>query len=214
MTWIVPPIWTGTTCYILGCGYSLASTPTKLLSGRHVIAVNDSYIRYPSANVLYFCDGQKWWNDNCEEVREHFRGHYIVTSHRDSPPPKIPGVCVLRLTEKTGLETDPGMLRHGANSGYQAINLAFHFGARRIVLLGMDMHATNGYSHWRRRNREPSPHSFHQILQRHMLPNFPSLVTPLQEAGVEVLNCTPGSALQCWPMRDLHEVLQEEDRLC
>ena len=179
-----------------------------------MIAVNDSYLRFPTADILYFCDGQKWWDQNREEVQEHFLGHHIVTAYREGPIPKISGVHVLRLTDRTGLETDPGVLRHGANSGYQAINLAYHLGARRIVLLGMDMHATNGFSHWRRRKQEPSPHSFHQTLQRHMLPNFQSLVVPLQDAGVEVTNCTPGSAIQCWPLRDLREVLQEEDRLC
>lgn len=211
MTWIVPPEWLGDTAFILGCGPSLAKTHTAALRGQHVIAINDSYLRAPWASVLYFCDGLKWWNANKDEVTAHFRGRYLVTSYSDGIPPKIPSVHTLHLTGAEGLEDDPGCLRHGSNSGYQAINLAYHFGARRIVLLGMDMRADNGHCHWRTRpQQEPSPESFHKTLQRHMLPKFQSLVEPLRKAGVEVINCTPGSALTVFPMRQLEEVLSAD----
>jgi hypothetical protein len=123
--------------------------------------------------------------------------------------PKIPGVKTLRLTGATGLEDDPGRLRHGSNSGYQAINLAYHFGAKRIVLLGMDMH-TDGHCHWRKRTVETTPGDFNQTLRQTMLPKFNSLVEPLREVGVEVFNATPGSALTCWPLCTLEEFLHAE----
>jgi hypothetical protein len=44
-----------------------------------------------------------------------------------------------------------------------------------------------------------------------MLPKFPSLVTPLQQAGVQVFNCTPDSALKVFPFLALKEALQAEE---
>jgi len=40
-----------------------------------------------------------------------------------------------------------------------------------------------------------------------MLPHFPTLQPALTERGIEVINCTPGSALTCFPMGNLDEVL-------
>jgi hypothetical protein len=203
VSWIVPPEWLGETAFILGCGPSLAQSHTAALRGRRVIAINDSFLRAPWADVLYFCDGWKWWKNYEAQVQEHFTGRYIVTSTDE-----IPGVKHLQLTGEQGLEDDPGALRHGKNSGYQAINLAVHFGVNRIILLGYDMQA-NGRCHWRTRpgREEKQVEVFHRLLQDRMLPNFASLVAPLREAGVEIVNCTPGSALTVWPMRTLEEVL-------
>ena len=43
-----------------------------------------------------------------------------------------------------------------------------------------------------------------------MLPHFNTLVAPLAplaELGVEVLNCTPGSAFKCFPNAELEKSL-------
>jgi len=36
------------------------------------------------------------------------------------------------------------------------------------------------------------------VLREEMLPKFQSLVEPLKERSIEVVNATPGSALTCW----------------
>jgi hypothetical protein len=38
--------------------------------------------------------------------------------------------------------------------------------------------------------------------------HFRSIAEPLKAAGVQVLNCTPDSALDCFPVADLRSVLQ------
>ena len=104
-----------------------------------------------------------------------------------------------------GLCTCPGRVHLGGNSGYQAVNLAFHFGAREIVLLGFDMHRQNG-GHW---------HGEHEGMlsapERH-LPvwrrAFDALAHDLAARGVRVTNATPGSALQCFPRGDLWSALR------
>jgi hypothetical protein len=39
------------------------------------------------------------------------------------------------------------------------------------------------------------------------LPHYRTLPPDLEKAGVEVVNCTPGSALDCFPRAKLEEVL-------
>jgi hypothetical protein len=199
--WVVPPAWSGDTCYILAGGPSLARVPISRLRNRgHVIVINDSFELAPWAGVLYFCD-QRWWDRKKFDVKTRFQGRQLVTLENI-----IPGVRTLRNSGALGLETDPGALRHGSNSGYQAINLAYHFGARRIILLGYDLRIDGDRTHWHPGHPGQTPAGFGLTLKT-MLATFPSLVEPLKEAGVEVLNATEGSALDCFPRVPLTTVM-------
>lgn len=199
--WSVPRDWEGETVAIIGCGPSLQHVdPGKLLAFRRAIAINDALLRAPWADLHYFCD-QQWWESNLYTM--HGFPVLRVTMEND-----IPGVLRLRNTGPTGLETDPTGLRHGSNSGYQAINLAYHFGAKRIVLFGFDMRVVHDRTHWRERNGEMATARFQRTLTNTMLPKFQTLVEPLREAGVEVLNATPGSALTCWPSVSIDDILE------
>jgi hypothetical protein len=205
--WTVTPEWTGEVAYLLGCGPSLNCEDVNRLHGRRVIAINDSYLLAPWAEVLYWCD-EKWWLQHRERVANTFRGRIIATLEN-----QIEGVRALRNAGQLGLETDPGAIRNGSNSGYQAINLAVHLGVKRIVLLGYDMQVKGDRLHWQPRADMQNAVGFQRTLQTTMLPKFDSLKEPLRKAGVEVVNCTVGSALKVWPYRPLGQVLQEEEVL-
>ncbi len=200
--WSVPPEWTGETAFLIGGGPSLRGFDASILRGRRVIAINNSWELAPWADVLYFCD-YKWWEWHGDKVTEGFEGRYIVTP---SQILKDPRGRLVTLTGGTGLETDPGGLRHGSNGGYQAINLAYHFGAKRIVLLGYDMTADKR-THFHDGHPTTKMDAYRRTLEFSMLPKFPTIVEPLKKAGVEVINATPGSALKCWPYRPLEEIL-------
>jgi hypothetical protein len=199
--WTVPPEWTGETAFILAGGPSLIGFRAEQLRGHRVIAINGSFRLAPWADALYFCDAS-WWRANSQSVNEIFDGRYIVTIADVNG-----GVRRLRATGETGLEDDPGALRTGCNSGFQAINLAYHFGAKRIVLLGYDMQCAAGRTHWHGGYKGQSADRFQRLLKTAMLPKFDSLVAPLAAAGVEIVNATPDSALTCWPSASLQSVL-------
>lgn len=95
------------------------------------------------------------------------------------------------------------MIHEGGNSGYQAINLAFHTGAKRIVLLGFDMQRTDGKAHWFGNHpgnmQVPSPYA-------DWLHKFEQLAADLKVQGVEVLNCTRETALTCFERVSLDAV--------
>lgn len=103
------------------------------------------------------------------------------------------------------LNTAPGRICGGNNSGFQAINLAYHFGARRIILLGYDMQFTGGKTHWHGDHPKglANPSEFSRFLQ-----HFPALAAGCKQAGVEVINCTRQTALEAFPRADLHEALK------
>lgn len=206
--WTVPPEWTGETCMILAGGPSLRGFNTYCLAGLRVIAINESYRLCPWADVLYWAD-TKWWDRRKADVAAVFQGRYIMTVAE-----KVDGtVKQLRNTGVEGFDPDPGALRTGANSGYQAIHLAAHFGAKRIVLLGYDMRIVGPLTHWHEGHPGQQPHSLQATLTQTFLPKFQGLVDPLAERGIEVINATPGSALKCWPQRSLDSVLAEEGEL-
>ena len=104
-----------------------------------------------------------------------------------------------------GLSSDPTLLHTGGNSGYQAVNLAVLLGAKRILLLGYDMkHGPNGEKHWHEDHsaNNPPPAQLADWVKI-----YATMLPDLEKAGVVVVNCTPESALDCFPKAKLEEVL-------
>lgn len=99
-----------------------------------------------------------------------------------------------------GLSTKPGHIHFGGNSGYQAINLVYHFGAAEIVLLGYDMGGTHWFGKHPPQLEKGTPFM-------NLIPKFWALARDLQLEGVEVINCSRESALQCFVRKDLEAVL-------
>lgn len=94
----------------------------------------------------------------------------------------------------------------GGNGGMQAVNLAWHLGADRIVLLGYDMQITDGQLHWHGQHvnklGDPKPD-----LMRRWAVAAASVAGALIELGVDVVNCSRQSAAQGWPRRPLENVI-------
>jgi hypothetical protein len=97
-----------------------------------------------------------------------------------------------------------GEVNTGQNSGYQAIGLAYQFGAARILLTGFDMQHTAGRSHWH--GDHPAGMGNAQNIHR-WVRHFAALADDLRAVGVEVVNCTRETALECWPRSTLEAEL-------
>lgn len=96
-------------------------------------------------------------------------------------------------------------IHFGGNSGYQAINLAYLWGANRIILLGFDMRRVDNRAHWF--GDHPRAKGFHNpVAFEHWIRMFDGLARDLKREGVEVINCTPGSALRCFATNDIHRI--------
>jgi len=97
------------------------------------------------------------------------------------------------------------VIHFGSNGGYQAINLAYLFGAKRIILLGFDMkRGKNKKSHWHGEH----PGGLNKSLPFHeWLKNFSGLAEDLKAEGIVVENATRDTALECFKKTELEVAL-------
>jgi hypothetical protein len=194
----VPRRWPGETVVLIGAGPSLTLEDVQACRGQaRVIAINRSVELAPWADVLYACDAKMWkWLGGAPS--------FTGLKYTLDPDARIwPAVTILRNTGPLGLEADPSGLRTGKNSGYQAINLAVHLGAARILLLGYDMApAPTGVTHWHGEHPSGPASPYPQ-----MRAAFASMVEPLAAAAVTVINCSRRTALDTFPRMALVDAL-------
>lgn len=165
-----------------------------------VMAINCTWRLVPWADALYAGDHQ-WWDRYGEEAQA-FAGEKWTCDSRAAQRFKLNRV---KVGIGHGLCREPGKVNSGGNSGYQAVNLAWHFGARQIVLLGFDMHRNSG-AHWHGEHEGMlSAPASHIAVWRN---RFESLAQDLRADGVSVVNATEGSALQWFPRMPMAEALR------
>lgn len=195
------PDWSSDVCFIVGGGPSVADLDPECLRGRRVIGVNEAGLTVvPWCDVLLWAD-LRWLNWNRERLHLHtgwmkVHRHSGVVSGAFRMKFRPGGLCLTR--DALG----------GHDCGSSAINLAYHFGCKKIVLLGfecMDL----PMERWREGN-------FHN---HHLLPPLPGqrvgkflpahrrMSADLRARGIQVYNATPVTALDCWPRVELEEAL-------
>lgn len=156
--------------------------------------MNDAYRLAPWADVHYFADAQWWrWHKDRPEFG-------AFAGERCSIEPTgfeidDPAVHILRNAGPDGLALDGTGLATGYNSGHQALNLAILAGAARVLLLGYDgKPGAGGQMHWFGDHPVKTPPSWLPLFCRKLREAAPLIA----QAGVEVVNCSPGSAIDAF----------------
>ncbi len=200
-------LWPGETVVIIASGPSLTQADVDAVRGRaRTVVVNDNYRKAPWADVLYAADVE-WWNYHAKARRENdqtpwtqFPGMKLSIGRKNASVgtkhhAHLADVGVLKNTGMEGLELKPDSLKHGMNSGAQAIGVAYHLGAARILLLGYDCKMTGGEAHWFGHHpsglRRDSPYSSFKHC-------FELMAKDLTARGVEVVNCSRETSLTCF----------------
>lgn len=160
-----------------------------------VIIVNDNYQLAPWADMHYACDlkWHKWHHNDLSE----FEGAKF-TMDREAA-----SLYRLRYIEGRaghGLSIDPSLIHTGGNSGFQALNVAYHMGASHVMLLGFDMKLSEkGASHWFgdhpdgiRSNYAPWLKAFEQAAKQDL---------------IDIINCTRDTALTCFEQMTIQEAI-------
>lgn len=194
------------TAVVIASGPSLADWQLEHIERAHaagacsVLTVNNTCQRAPWADVHYFgdymavrhylpvlraqCRGE-WWSSSAA-ARERFGTQYV----RGVPRPGF-GERVVHLN---------------GNSGAQAINLAMCFGSLKVLLVGFDMQAgPKGEAHWF--GQHPG-HLVQIQLYREWIHHLTKAAPDATKRGVDIVNVTPGSALDCFRRGDLLEELK------
>lgn len=196
MSWSVPAEWPGERCFILAGGESLKAQRAFVprLQGR-VIAIKHSMVLKPDADVMLVSgrDDPKV----CRGLFPKFKGARIISRH--TYPGFPPNVLLLKRTQDpTRLSDDPRQLA-GLDAGASAINLAYLFGSREIILLGYDQQGGR-WLNGEIRHHLPYPPQEH--FDRHLRALGP-LAEDLKARGVRVVNCSPTSAVECFEKQPL-----------
>lgn len=106
-----------------------------------------------------------------------------------------------------GLSRRPGVIRLGGNSGFQALGLALHFGAAKVVLLGYDMQAPKGRLHWHADHTGVPAHRLGNPVPEKMREWVKHFTELSNQSRVPIVNATRQSALKCFPKVSLEESL-------
>lgn len=190
----------------IASGPSLTREQTDLVGLRHkfggfkVIAVSDSWKWARYANYIYACD-RRWWDAYYHDVRTLTDAKLYTMDRGAAVEHKLNWI---ESDKMHGLGRN-GKIAHGQHSGYQAINLAYLLGAKKILLLGYDCRYIDDKRHffgdhpkgWGNANRTQA-----------WIHNYKTLAPELEKEGVEVINCSPGTAIKSFKTGDLWQHLK------
>ena len=226
----VLPAWRGEPAVVIGCGESLTLEQIGRVreSDARAVAVNDAFLWADFADAHYAADSHwhgwmslgYWCKPNGEripmdkpqlemdaaEVKRRWAEFGGQKSTIETSGGNVADDRVHMLRNRDGvrnhgygLSLDPKYLVTGRNSGFQALNMAVLAGAKRILLLGFDGRP----GHFHGGHPRPTPNAVYPLYREAMK----EAAEPLRKAGVEVLNCTPGSAVDTFPKVVLADAL-------
>lgn len=193
------PRWSNRSVVVAATGPSLTASDLQGVraAGLPLVVVNDAHRLAPWADVLYACDAA-WWD--VHRGAPGFEGERW-SSHDLEQNDKLATAArwQLRLVagvDADGLSRDPSRIHYGGNSGLQAINLATLWGATRVLLLGFDGGAGHFFGDHPPGLRNAPASRFRT-----------AFALAARSAPVPIINCTPTTALACFPRMRLTDAL-------
>ena len=219
--WKVPRLWPERRVWLLGGGPSLRQragvnprtkkpdTVFSVLSNyltpvhsERVIAVNQAFRLGQWVDVCFFGDRQ-WHKWNAERLR-HWGGLLVSCADERLVSRRV---MYLGRSRKLGLERRNNMVAWQKNSGASAINLAYHFGAASVVLVGFDGepqgHTKNKRHHWHNDYPDMGP-KFSPYGKWGQ--TFNRIQADAEKLGLEIINANPDSAIEAFPKAELEDL--------
>jgi len=199
-TTVQSPWWDDRPLIVIGGGPSLEPyNCTDLRDLGRVLLLND-VTNFCKGDVLMSMDAN--WMRRSQHLVEEFEGDEVwLIASRFVKPIVTPTKAVLnylRRGKKEKLIWGDRIYAAG-NVGYAALNLAYLKKAKQIYLLGYDMNEgphNQWHDHEAAIGLEPRPHylNYYKDWPR----SFDELAPTLVEAGIDVVNCNPGSSVRCF----------------
>ena len=231
MSWKIPRMWEDADVWILGGGPSVpkqfdipekviksvvsgASPPNtyspymSFLYDKHVIGINIAYKLGDWIDMCFF--GDVSFLPTYKDDFINFPN--IKVSCADNVKPYDWIKHLPRDPKKgRGISTSNEYVSWNSNSGAAAISIAEHAGAKRILLLGFDMKlGDTANQHWHdvyKRGPCTDARRIQKLPFARHLRGFPAIKQDAQKMGVEILNVSPTSAIECFKKVSLKEFL-------
>lgn len=225
----VIPKFKGETGVLIATGPSLNEQQIQSIKNAHdekkcrVFTVNNAYQVVPFTDVHLSCN-DNWWQyywPRDENLRSMPCDKY--TWYSDIA--KKYNIKYIKAVVKDGLSHDSKIIHINHGSGPMMVNLALHYGIKRLLLVAHDMRFAPDYDGRRQKVGSSPRHFFGEYPKE--LTHWPSvkiglskpgnidglmeaykkMIPDLHSSGMEVINCTPESALECFPKMLLEKVL-------
>ena len=230
MSWQVPRMWEGGDVWIIGGGPSMpkqfdipdevvrsvlaGTSPASVYSpymsflyDKHVIGINVAYLIGTWIDIVFFGDNNFFFQH--KEGLAEFPG-IKISCHSQVEPYKW--VKYMPKDAKgRGISDNPKMVCWNNNSGAAAISVAVNAGAKRVILLGFDMKlGETNMQHWHNLYGKGECLDTRRIQKlpfgRH-LRGFSIIMADARKRGVQILNCSPDSAIVEVPKVSLKDLI-------
>lgn len=191
--WKVERVWDQQDVLIIGGGPSIESLDWSLLTKENTIGCNTAFIHGPEICKVCIFGDYRWWKKYTTELAVYAKnGGTVFTNNQKLYSSKMPWLWTMGR-ESHGLHDKS--LGWNGNTGASAINLAILFGAKRVFLLGYDMHLIDGRSNWHKRllDRKPIRSSVYSLFRKQFI--WVKKDWKSKFANVEIFNVTDDSGL-------------------
>jgi len=233
--WVVPRLWDGGTCWIIGGGLSaprqfgvseetimqvvnrkvspsVYSDYFALIHNERVIGVNNAYQIGVWIDAVFFGDCT-WYKVHRRKLID-WPGIKATCCNRFANKRKHEAEGIKYLAKYTGkkhgISDDPRKVCWNSNSGAAAISLAVLLGVKRIILLGFDMQLSEAgdkkISHWHGSHQRLDEKQKSPPFKRH-LKGFPAIKKDADRMGIEILNASPDSGIKEFSKVTVDELL-------
>jgi len=231
MIWQIPRMWDEGDVWIIGGGpsipreFDIPDTIIKAVVSRraspniytpylaaiydkHVIGINVAYLLGDWIDLVFF--GDKGFFLAHQEGLSKFNG-LRVSCHPTANDIDWVKFLPRDKEHRFGISSNSRMVSWNGNSGAAAISIAAHAGARRIILLGFDMKLNETKDqHWHdvygrgkaRDEKKIMKMPFHRHLRA-----FPEIAKDAKRMGIEILNASPDSKIECFRKVSVKELL-------
>lgn len=217
---MIKPIYQGATIIVTGTGPSITNESIELVNEARaaglvkVFGSNRAYQIF-DVDLMHGCNKEFWeyWYEHDPELKNR---PFLKYTTRPELEGKYPGLEYIKEEWIDGLSRDPTYIAAHHGTGPQAVNLAYLFGAARILLIGWDMRFPGKVDN--KTYKQPRRYFGEDALTKKHWPrtgadgaldgliNEMKTINP-KDYGIEIINCTPGSAMRCFPMMDLSDAL-------
>jgi len=243
MHWQVPKMWQDGECWIIGGGPSLIqqfNIPKEVVDGvrdgklsmsayspylatihgKHIIAINTAFKLGNWVDLVFFGDNG-WFQKNREDLIDFLNLKVACHAHfskNDYVEERVKYIEKDRNHAK-GISPRVNKVSWNHNSGAAAISLAVHLGCKKIILVGFDMKLDDKKEqHWHNQYRPKgffngnSEKGSVKTFNRH-LQGFPVILKEAEKLGVEIINASPDSAIECFKKMSVQDILKEEKKM-
>ena len=203
--------WKGHRAFMVGGGASLKDFDWGLLKGELTIGINRA-VEVFDPSIVFSMDLRMWSyyerGDLGEMATERFRAYKGNKVWSVTPNFILPEEAYYIPRPKRSIGYGLGTLKEmetANNSGYGGLQLALALGADPVYLLGLDMEGdSKGKQAWWH-NGYPAGQSGRVYLS--MIEHFNKFAKTIKGTGLNIVNLSPNSKLQCFRKQDPMEVL-------